>query len=127
MYDPGGVWDSLFTDRPKAAGRGADMAVAELKGRSLVRWASKLAGGLLLRSASLSYLGVMVLPPLVALGYESTSRHGRFHEGCAERPVRAPCPLADVRDGRRDGRHSNAVTGTATAWVSSAPVPGKGL
>jgi len=103
------------------------MAVAEPKGRSLVRGASRPAGGLLLRSASLSYLGVMVLLPLVALGYESTlPGTAAFLKALSDPFARHALWLTFVTAAAMVV--INAVTGTATAWVLVRyPFPGKGF
>ena len=87
----------------------------------------RAASGLLIRSVSLSYLGLMVLLPLAALVYES-SRLGvaEFVKAIANPfawhalKLTFATALAMVA--------INAVMGTATAWVLVRyPFPGKGF
>jgi sulfate/thiosulfate transport system permease protein len=85
------------------------------------------APGLTLRAATLGYLGVMVLLPLAALGYESAAQGPREFLKAVTDPFAAHAlwltfttALAMVL--------INVVTGTATAWVLVRyPFPGKGL
>lgn len=72
--------------------------------------------GLLLRSASLSYLGLMVLLPLAALGVESA----KPGVGAFVKAVRDPFAWHALRLTFVTALAMvliNAVTGTATAWV----------
>jgi sulfate/thiosulfate transport system permease protein len=83
--------------------------------------------GLLLRGASLSYLGVMVVLPLVALGVGAAEPGAPAFWKALTDPfavhalkLTLATALAMVA--------VNAVTGTATAWVLVRyPFPGKGL
>jgi len=85
------------------------------------------SGGGLLRAASLSYLGVMVLLPLAALGYESMEPGPSAFWKALNNPfarhalgLTFATALAMVA--------VNAVTGTATAWVLVRhQFPGKGM
>ncbi|GAC1471677.1 MAG: sulfate ABC transporter permease subunit CysT [Isosphaeraceae bacterium] len=83
--------------------------------------------GLIVRAATLSYLGLMVLLPLAALGVES-ARPGM---GAFVKAVRDPFALhALMLTFATAGAMVliNAVTGTATAWVLVRySFPGKGL
>lgn len=103
------------------------MATVEAKVRPGLRGPARAAGGLTLRAATLSYLGVMVLLPIAALGIESA----------------IPGPSAFLKQLTNPfALHAlwlsfltalamvvvNAVTGTATAWVLVRyPFPGKGV
>lgn len=103
------------------------MATATVKVRPGLRGPARGAAGLTLRAATLSYLGVMVLLPIAALGIESAT----------------PGPAAFVKQLTNPfALHAlwltvvtavamvvvNAVAGTATAWVLVRyPFPGKGV
>jgi sulfate transport system permease protein len=95
--------------------------------RAKVGATGKAAGGRLLRGAALSYLGVMVLLPLAALGIES-ARPGpsAFLKALADPFARHALWLTFATAAAMVA--VNAVTGTATAWVLVRyPFPGKGL
>ncbi len=84
-------------------------------------------GGVLLRGATLSYLGVMVVLPLMALSYEAvTPGVSAFWKAVtnpfASHALKLTFATAAVMV------LINAVTGTATAWVLVRyPFPGKGI
>jgi len=83
--------------------------------------------GLLLRSATLSYLGLMVLLPLAALGVESAQPGARaFVKAFTDPFAWHALGLTFATAGAMVV--INAVTGTATAWVLVRyPFPGKGF
>lgn len=85
------------------------------------------AGGLVLRAASLSYLGVMVLLPLAALGYESAvPGTGAFLKALKDPFAQHALWLTFVTAAAMVV--VNAITGTATAWVLVRyDFPGKGI
>ena len=99
LYGPKGLWTSIFTAEAECP------SVGEVTGR----WpqaALKSSGGasdLVLRGTTLSYLGVMVVLPLAALGRRGGAAGRRRVLGGGSRPVRLARAQADVRHGARDG------------------------
>lgn len=89
--------------------------------------ATSTPGGLLLRGASLSYLGVMVLLPLAALGFQAIEQGGSAFLAA----LRDPFALHAIKLTFTTALAMvaiNAVLGTATAWVLVRyEFPGKGL
>jgi sulfate/thiosulfate transport system permease protein len=85
------------------------------------------ASALLIRGASLSYLGVMVVLPLVALGVQAAQPGASaFAEALADPIAWHALKLTFATAGAMVV--VNAVMGTATAWVLVRyPFPGKGL
>ncbi len=94
---------------------------------SLTRSRPKPAGTLTLRAASLFYLGVMVLLPLAALGYESAAPgRAAFWKELTNPFALHALKLTFLTAGAMVV--VNAITGTATAWVLVRyPFPGKGI
>ena len=105
-------------------------AIADAPGAAALRARSALrrsVPGSLLRGASLSYLGVMVLLPLVALGFEAATPGAAAFWKALVNPfawhaLKLTLATAGVMV------LINVVTGTATAWVLVRyPFPGRGL
>ncbi len=94
---------------------------------SMAASSSRTPTGPLLRAASLSYLGVMVILPLIALGFGASEQGARGFIDAVKNPFAWHAliltfwtALAMVA--------VNAVMGTATAWVLVRyPFPGKGV
>jgi sulfate transport system permease protein len=88
---------------------------------------SRAVSGLLVRAATLSYLGLMVLLPLAALGAGAAEQGpGAFAEALRDPFAHHALGLTFATAGAMV--LINAVTGTATAWVLVRyPFPGKGL
>ena len=83
--------------------------------------------GLMLRGATLSYLGVMVALPLVALAYESIAPGGKAFLAALTDPF-AWHALKLTFITAFSMVAINAITGTATAWVLVRyEFPGKGI
>jgi sulfate/thiosulfate transport system permease protein len=88
---------------------------------------ARMAPGLMVRGLTLSYLGLMVLLPLAALGFESSGLGVREFWRALINPFALHALwLTFITAGVMV--IINAITGTATAWVLVRyPFPGKGV
>ena len=116
VYDPGGVWDStVYADD----GRQGAMSRPSVAKHS-PSW-------LLIRGATLSYLGVMVVLPLAVLTSRRPSRAPRLSGKRSANPFAWHALKLTFATAAGDGRRSTRSLGTATAWVLVRyPFPGKG-